>query len=235
MLWGKKDDELPKELQGLTPEQIVEKLKAVGDSAARISELQASLAEKETTLGTLTQEQQQLKQKLEELEKNTPPKKIDGVDDDEPATLWSDPEAFIKNQTKSTELTALMAGMMSAKLYARQQMSTQDSTIFGRYEKEIDQVINSYHPQQRVMPQSWINALTYVKGLHMDEILKAQKDGTDFFAEPPTRGVEPPPAPEDKLSSDEEEMCRRMHWDPKQYLARRKAGRNIGGHVQYGV
>ena len=90
------------------------------------------------------------------------------------------------------------------------------------------------------MPQSWFNMFMFVKGNHEQDIHKAESDKTDFFAETSSRtGGHDEPPPDDKLTPDEEETCRVMHWDTKGYLERKKAGllaaTEKGSKLSYGV
>jgi hypothetical protein len=49
-----------------------------------------------------------------------------------------------------------------------------------------------------------------------------EAEGTPFFSEPASRTAQPEPPPEEKLSAEEEEVCKRFHWDPEGYLQRKK-------------
>jgi hypothetical protein len=128
---------------------------------------------------------------------------------------------------------------MAAKLYARQSLSGRDLKIWGKYEKEIDQTMNGFTPEQRVNPQSWVLALTLAKGNHQEEIAKAESSGTDFFSEGPSHSAPPEVKNEDKLTPEEEEVCKTFHWDPKGYLAQKKKAQinqsEKGGYAHYGV
>jgi hypothetical protein len=83
--------------------------------------------------------------------------------------------------------------------------------------------MNTYPPAYQGVPANWQIAFTYVKGLHEQEIGKMEQE-SPFFSEPAARGsAESIEAkPEDKLTPEEEEACRKFHWDPAGYLKQRK-------------
>jgi hypothetical protein len=216
--FGKQDDDVPEELKGKSPEDIVKALKkaeAAEAAAAKADELEGRLT-------TQTTEFEAMKAKLAMLEANQPPPANEPPP--EPASPWIDPEKFVADQTKSIANTALMSGMMTAKMYCQQNLGERDLKIFKKYEQEIVQLVGQSVPEQRVMPQTWFNMLMYVKGIHEMDIKKAETDHTDFFAETASRGSEPPPEDTDKLSPEEEEVCRKFKYDPERYLARKKLG-----------
>jgi hypothetical protein len=118
---------------------------------------------------------------------------------------------------------ALASGMMTAKMYFEQNLSARDRRIFKKYEKEVEQGVNTFVPDARVMPQSWMNIFLWVKGAHESDIRKAESENPDsFFSETPSRGAPEEPAPEEKLTAEEEEVCRKFHYDPKRYLETRR-------------
>jgi len=238
MLWGKKDDELPEALRGKTPEQIAAALQKASELETTVNNL---TTERDTVKSQLTTQQtefEQMKTRMAELEANQKPP--DKPNTEEPPSIWTDPSKFVQDQVKDVQNTALLSGMMSAKMYARQGLSPRDIKIWTKYEKEIDQVMNGFTPQQRVLPQSWLMALTLTKGTHESEIAAAERTGTDFFAETGTsHTTRTDPPPEDKLTPEEEEACRTFKWDPKRYLAQKKkmnlAVGEKGGYAHFGV
>jgi hypothetical protein len=237
MLWGKKDEELPEALRGKTPEQVAAALAKISELEATVNNISTERDNFKTQLTTQQTEFEQVKTKMAELEANQkPPEK---PTDEGPASIWTNPDEYIKGKTKDIENAALLSGTMTAKLYAKQGLSARDQKIWTKYEKEIDQVMNGFQPQQRILPQSWLMALTLTKGNHEAEISAAERSGTDFFAEGGGGGKPNDPPPEDKLTPEEEETCRVFKWDPKRYLAQKKkmsvAVGEKGGYAHFGV
>ena len=237
MLWGKKEEELPEILRGKTPEQIAEGMRKAEELERNSTTLASSKTELEQKLAAQTTEQEQMRAKILELEANQKPP--ENKTDDEPPSVWTDPEKFVDGRLKTTQDVALASGTMSAKLYARNGLSPRDAKIWTKYEKEIDKTMEGFTPVQRVMPQSWLLALTLIKGQHEQDIAKAESSGDDFFSEGVSRGAAPLPENDDKLTPEEEEVCRSMHWDPKGYLAQKKKQQikqsERGGYVHYGA
>src|SRR5579859_2310089 len=239
MMWGKKDDELPEALRGKTPEQIAQALADAQRLQETVNSLTTDKTNIETQLNSQRSEFEQLKTKLAELEANGNKPPVTATPD-EPSTIWTDPDKYIDQRTKNIQDTALLSGMMSAKLYAQQGLSPRDLKIWRKYEKEIEQVMGGFQPQQRILPQSWLMALTLTNGNHESEISAAERTGTDFFAETSSSGGKPPDTapPEDKLTEAEEEACRTFKWDPKRYLAQKKkmtvAVGEKGGYAHFG-
>ena len=222
MLWDRRnDDELPEELRGKKPNEIAAEMRKAKELETKLAVEEQARRETEAKLTATTTEFDTIKAKLADVEARlTPPPPEPALE--EPASPWIDPHKFVQEQTKPVADVALQAGVMSAKLYFSQGLTARDQKIFRKYEKEVDAMINTFQPQARVYPQSWMNAFLYVKGLHDMDIANAEKDKTDYFSETPSRGSSPEPAPEDKLTPDEEETCRVMRWDPKGYLEQKK-------------
>jgi len=250
MLWGKRsqgnndqddDANLPPELKGKTPEQVVEALKAAEAAQAKLQQLEAEKLESDRKVADLSTEFNTTKQRLAELEASAGKTPKDQSQDDAPS-IWTDPNAFIASQMKPVTDVAIVSGIMTAKMYAKSQLSTRDAKIWTNYEKEIDKVMEGYQPAQRIVPQNWLMALTLVKGHHDVDIAKAEREKTDFFMESGGSGNPPPPAEDvsnDKLTPEEEEACSKFHWDPKRYLEQKKkmviASSSKGAYARFSV
>lgn len=220
--WGKHDDDdLPPELKDKTPKEIAAALKKADEIRTAAEKTLADAKEMDAKLTAQTTEYDAMKVRMAELEANQ--KEPIAPVMDEPASPWTDPEKFVRDQTKATTGVALTAGLMAAKMYFMQNLTTRDQKIFKKYEKETEGVISTFAVEARVMPQSWMNAFLYVKGLHDVDIQKAESSKSDFFSETPSRGQTPEPEPTDQLTAEEEEVCRTFHYDPKSYLERKKS------------
>lgn len=237
MLWGKKEDELPAELKGLTPEQIVQKLQEASTLKTQVEALTNDKTALEGQVATHNSELTQLRTKVGELEANSQPP--DPRKQDDPPTIWSDPNKFIDERTKQTQNVALMSGMMSAQMYAKNGLSGDDLKIWNKYEKDILQTMNGFTPEQRVLPQSWLMALNLVKGQKFSEIAEHKSKGTDFFAEGASHGQPPSTPDEVKLTPQEEEVCEKFHYDKKRYLENKKkmvvSASSNGGYAHFGA
>jgi hypothetical protein len=247
-LWDKRfgntDDDLPPELRDKTPAQIAAALKKAAETEAALTAANTAKTAAETAAQAQQTEFQAMKDKLAALEANAQktPEQLEAERlAAEPASPWVDPEKFVQDQTKNTTMLALQSGMLTAKLYFMQSLTPRDKKIFTKYEKEVEQNVNSMMPQQRVMPQTWFNMLLYVKGVHEQEIAKAEQSSTDFFSETPSRGQTPDAEQQsnEKLTAAEEETCRIFHYDPVKYLENKKKGQVLqaekGAYSRYAV
>jgi hypothetical protein len=228
VLWDRKDKEkLPESLRELSAEQLAAKLQEAEDAKAKLAAAEQARADGDAKLSTLQSEFDSVKSRMETIEANArrEPKEV--------ASIFADPDKYISDATKDTRDVALLSGMMSAKMYCKNSLAGRDIRIFAKYETEIDKIVGSYAPEFRIMPQTWLNALIYTKGLHDKEIQKAEEDRTDFFAEAPSAGVFEQAARGEKLSQEEIEICKKFHWDPAKYLANRQKGTKVGDHVSY--
>jgi len=245
MWWqNRNDDDLPPELRGKKPEELAALIRKAGELETALATEKTERDALKTKLDSTTSEFDTIKQKLADIEAKTTPVTTTTTttdDDDEPASPWVDPQKFVNDQTKGIATVALASGMLTAKMYFMQQLSDRDQKIFKKYEKEVEQGVGTFTPEARVMPQAWLNCFLFVKGAHEQDIRKAETEKTDFFAEPVSRGGgdTSDDGPVDKLTAEEEETCRVMHWDPKGYLDRKKAAQltahSKGASLHYGI
>lgn len=231
--WNRSIDskDLPESMREKRPEEIVAMLskyeemeKAIAEEKKRREEIEQKQTERQS-------EFDQMKGKLAELEARQPPPPSETPPPpEEPPSPWMDPHGFVRNEMKPLANVALTSGMMTAKMYFEQGLRDRDRRIFKKYEDEVVKGVNTFAPEARVMPQSWFNMFMFVKGSHEDDIRKAEtEDPSSFFSEMPSRGESPEPVVEDRLTPEEEEVCRKFHYDPKRYLEARKQAQIKGG------
>jgi hypothetical protein len=244
MVWwqNRNDDDLPAELRGKKPEELAALIRKAGELETALAAEKTERDALKTKLDSTTSEFDTIKAKLADIEAKTTTTTTTTVDEpDEPASPWVDPQKFVQEQTKDIAAVAVTTGMMTAKMYFMQQLTERDAKIFKKYEKEVEQGVMTFAPQARVMPQSWFNCFMFVKGVHEGDIKKSESEKTDFFAETASRtgGQHEDTELVDKLTAEEEETCRVMHWDPKSYLERKKASQltshSKGASLHYGV
>jgi hypothetical protein len=225
VFWNR--DEVPPELQGKKPEEIAASLKRLKEleDASEASktkfeeELKALRGESEAQRAKLTEWENAAQQAAAQMQQQRP------VGASEQTSVWDDPDKYIDERTRGTQIAALGAARMAARLTFQQGLASRDQKIFNKYANEIDKTIETYHPMAQGMPQNWSTAFIYIKGLHEQDISKMEAENTPFFSEPGSRGTEQaaPPA-EEKLTAEEEEACETFHWDKAGYLKQKKAG-----------
>lgn len=222
-------DQLPLELRDRDPREIIEalnKLKELEEKSAGFDKTKSDL---ETQLNTHKTEAETMRQKLQELEANITNAQQQYQQQQpqpEPPNIWSDPATYINQATAPTQWIALSAHRGLAKMEFERDLEPRDSKIYQKYAKEVEQAMQGFKdPTQHIQKQNWRNAFMYVKGMHEQDIAKQESEGTPFFSEPASRGGGEPAMPqEDKLTDEEQEICRRFHWDPEGYLKRKKEG-----------
>lgn len=210
MPWFQKDDpDTPAEVKDLTPEQIIAKIKEADTLKTQLDTSNATLQTRDGELATS-------RQRLTELEGSR-------RQPDEPPSIWADPEKAIGNMMAPTTAIAIHAGKIAARMSAQQSMTRENALIFRKYEAEIMKMVEGYPPAQQIMPEAYHFALNNVKGSHLDEIMKAKNENSDFFSEVPGNNPPPPITKKDELSAKELEICGRMNITPERYLAQKKA------------
>ena len=226
-LWNR--DELPAELRDKKPQEILDALNRLKELESKTLDHEKEKTDWETKFQNQQTEFDQTRQRLQEMEQNAAreqaqPYMQQPQQPQEPTSMWTDPARYINEQTLGTQLWTVNANKGVARIEFRESLAPRDRRIFQKYLNEVEQAVNGMTPLSvQGTPQAWSTAFNYIKGVHDQEISKAESEGTQFFSEPASRGgeVQPPP-PEDKLTAEEEEACRTFHWDPKGYLQRKK-------------
>lgn len=218
MSWwtGKKDEELPAELRDKKPEELVEAVK----NSARASELEKTASEAQT-------ENDRLKERIRALEANAEPPERRSTPK-QPTSVLADEDAAFNERLKPVVDIALQATAMSARSAARDSLKARDRYMWDKFSSDIDAIMAKEPLERRAIPQNWIAALTFVKGIKVDDISKP-----DFFSELSTadttvggtRTDGGTHVDEEKLTPAEEATCKHMRIDPKVYLEQRNAMR----------
>ncbi len=236
---AKKVDEtqIPKELEGMSPEQIVVALKENTDLKARMTTVEAERAAEKEEVGKINTEFQSIKERLAAVDaaksraENRP---------EELANFVEEPDkAFEQRATPLTNLT-IASAFMTARMLAQQELDNMDlaspvgtKTIDGRlfraWTQEIDSEAKKYPQSSMIHPRAWLGIFYYVKGLHSDELSNPDIRKKKYnFLEPGTSSV-PPAGGEKKeegvesLTAEELRVAERMHVTPENYLKRKRA------------
>lgn len=227
MAWFKREEEqdIPEELKGKSAKEIAELLKKAQEFETEVTSLKTQVQERDTRVTELQNTFNATKTRLDQLEANSRPPERQRTQDEIPSVIEDEEEAFRRRQ-EPTQAVALHSGMLSARMMAENQVRQQPGgeRIWRKYEKEIIDIMNKETPQRRIFPEVWLNAFTYVKGVHFDEVMQsAQKGENLFFSETSSNAPEPAPQKkDDKLTDKEMEIARKMKIDPAKYLEQKK-------------
>jgi hypothetical protein len=227
MPWVKKEDipDVPDELKGLTKEQIQEIVnasKAAQTAQQEVTTLKERITGRDTEFQTLQNQFNETKSRLDQIERGRQPNQQprQSAPDEIPSVVEDEEEAFRRRQAPVTAV-AFHSGALTARLMAENQIRQQgQSKIFDKYHKEIDEIMAKEAPERRIFPEVWLNAFTYVKGQHFDEVVQsAQKGENLFFSETPSNDPTPPVRKtDDKLTEQELAIAKKMRVEPKRYL-----------------
>jgi uncharacterized secreted protein with C-terminal beta-propeller domain len=226
VFWNR--EQVPPELQDKKPEEIAASLKRLKELEEQQAASATDKSKFEEQLKALQTEGETMKAKLSEWENAAAQASAQMQQQQsaqQPSSVWDDPDKYIDERTRGTQIAAMGAARMAARLTFQQGLTPRDQKIFNKYGSEIDKTMETYHPMAQGMPQNWHTAFVYIKGLHEQDISKMEAENTPFFSEPGSRGAQQETKPaEEKLTPEEEEACETFHWDKAGYLKQKKAG-----------
>ena len=179
-LWGKKEEELPPELKGKTPEQVAAAIVAAEQSVGKVASLETQLASRETEFGKLQQQLATVTQTLQDLDAWTKHK-------DEPTTKkevrWDeDAEGAFKDRfgesvrplvNQTLQNTAILAKLGDENIINSDPM---DKAILIKYRAEVDDWYNRTRPTDRAQSGTYLNCFRIVAGNHTKEIIGLASD-----------------------------------------------------------
>jgi hypothetical protein len=216
--WKGNENELPEKLRNMKPEDLI----AAVEKSAQVDSLRTEL---DATKGRLS-EVDELRTKLATLEANSRPASVPARDEGprRPTSVLDDEDRAFNERMAPLAISIYQNQAQTAKHLAMQGLSPRDKWIWNKYENEVDSIMESVNLQFKAMPETWVNALNTVAGRHLGDIMKAQEDKSDFFAESAASITGPAPRREstDEFNADDERMAKRFGLTKEAYLASRK-------------
>lgn len=221
------EPEIPVELQGKTPAQI---LQAMKDAEARETALQAKLDEQ----AGLNTELERLRIQVQELEARPPLR--NEVPPTQPqnngptSVLVDEDKAFDERMAPLANMTFNTAAI-GARMLAMEQlrdMAVADGfnhiAFFNKFRVDIEHLMAQIPPVQRGHPDTWLNIYNLVKGRHSSELIAASKKGENAFFTEPTSGTPPPPPVDrgDTLTKVESDIAKKFGLSDEAYLTQKK-------------
>jgi len=234
----KREEALPKELEGKSLEDVVGAFKKVGELEGKVTQLSNERTQEREAVQALNTQFQDIKAKLASVEANrnspTP------AAPEERANFIEDGDTAFNQRAKPIVDVALQSAVMTSKILAQQQLDNADmssggKSMDGRYFRAWDSEISDYAKRvslpQMATPQAWINIYFLVKGRHSDEINDPEARKKKYnFVESATSSAAPPPPPSktgvESLTDQEKHVADRMGVSYENY-AKRKAQMQI--------
>ena len=229
----KKEEELPPELQGKTPEEIAAALKEAQDLKTKVTTLEAERAAEKVVVQGLQSEFEGVKERLKAAEmKANPPKP---PQTEEPANFVEDPDKAFSQRVAPVANIAIQGAAQTARILAQQQLDnmdmgsdgkTMDGRLFRAWAGEIEQQAGKYQAIQLGDPKAWLGIFYYIKGLHADELRDpAERKKKYNFLEPSVNHVTPPDEKKkdgvESLTDQEKHVADRMHVSYENYAKRK--------------
>lgn len=225
MPWFKKDDtEVPEKLRNMSPDDLV-------NAVEKSKTLETEITTTKTELDAQKAANEELRQRLDRLEKNTAPKPEPRGKNEPTSFLVDEEQAFNERMaTHPVTAIALQGAMLAAKREAIDSLQKRsDKLLWSKYSSEVEAIMAKESPERRVLPQAWHSAFVYVKGLHAEDIAKLSNEEENFFStEPVSSGsnggkIKVEEKKEEALTEKELAICKAMKIKPEDYLANKKA------------
>lgn len=182
MAFGKVD---PKEVIGMTAEELSEKLGKIDSLAARFDESDQKTGAKMDSI-------------LSSLESLKPKPKSDP---DPEETDLIDETRFKPLESRTLDNTIMLMHQEARAKYPNE---------FERWSAEILKRVNEYSVENRANPKVWNDAVMYVRGLHAADIERDGATGSFKFLEPVSAGLRPDPSKSDNLSTGQRLMVSKL-------------------------
>jgi len=228
--FGKKDDEIPKALQGMTPEQAAAELERLKAIEAQV----AAGGDVKTVLENFTKTMDEVKNRLDAIETNSRPPEPKPKNE-EVADALTDPDGFIRQRVGPLAELQVKTSAVVARGEARRQLESsdrgkkpqgRDAFYFDKYAAEIDNLAKGVPATQLIDPQAWIHLYYNVKGRHADEIAANAAEKKEEFSIESGGNGRPEPEPKkdgvESLTAVEIKVARGMGITPEQYAERKK-------------
>jgi len=236
--WFKKEEKLPPELEGKTPEQVAASLKEAEDLKTRLATLEAERTTEKNLVETMKNDFNATKTRLQELEANAkkqppppPVEKVGFVEDGDQAFTQR-----FNEQVAPTTAIAVTAAQQVARMSAENHLSsldsqnnTMDARLFRAWAQDIDGEAKKYNPTQLIQPQSWLSIFYFIKGIRAEELANPEIRKKKYSFLEPARSNGTPPTNNDnkpaneQLTPEELRVANRMGVSPENYLKRKKS------------
>jgi hypothetical protein len=238
--WFGRKEPLPKELEGLTPEQVVEKLKETETLRTQLTEQQGKVTELTSKFETFSSEiEAKVTSGVEAAVAKLRPGGDGGGgggnnnDNKTAADFLTEPGKAFAEHAAPLAALALGTAAIVAKNAARDKLRRMqqanpgknfDGYFFEKFENEIDELAKTISAAQLANPGTWEYVYYNIKGRHADETAAQFKDGTmDSVIESASAGARSRGSEDNKpkLTDLELKIATKLGQTPEQYLAQK--------------
>ena len=224
-IWGDNKPD-PKELIGLTREELEAKLAEGAEAKAKLTEIETQL----------TSGFDELRNSLAALKQGSNPQpQVNPNASAEPTPFWTDPDkAFSERSAPLANFTLGTAARVEL-LEARQRFSREFSLWGNEIQKIIDEQPNL---ALKANPQYYADVVAMVTGRHAKEIEDAAAKGRSIFTEPVSGGLpggvtdNPKEAAVARLSKEELDAAKRFGMTPEQWVENAQYVSSNYGHTK---
>lgn len=216
--FGKDEVEVPKELEGLTPEQIIAAAKEAQELKTKISEidtLKAKIADMEANPKTV----EKIVEKVVDRRaapQNDPPARTSFLDDEDKA---------FGERAKPIVDGVFAIGAQVSRMSFENGLDGLDKKMYAKYGKEVEEMMAKEPANNQASPYAWRTIFDIIKGRHTNDILKAQSEKTDFFAAEASGSPDAGPQKNTDpmvLTEDEKAIAKKYGMDEKAYAENKK-------------
>ncbi len=188
MAWGAKSEIDPKEILGMDPSELNQKLGKIDSLEARLAEMN-------------TKTEQGLSSILERLEQKAAEAK---PAEDDSLDFLADPEGAVNKRVapferQTLENTVMLQHRAARDLYPRD---------FDRWGTEIVEKMGELSLQQQADSRVWQAMVLMVRGSHASDLERDGATGKFGYLEPVSAGLRPDPKNADNLSNEERKMVK---------------------------
>jgi hypothetical protein len=229
---------VPKELEGLSEEQIVTRLKESGELKAQLDAAQGKVTELSTKFETFNSEfETKVATAVTEAIGKLAPRGDNNQEKREAKlTAWlDDPEKALNERLTPIAGVVLQQGAVAGKNAARELFQRRqrngggknfDGFFFDKYEAEIEQLAKNVPAANLSQVETWEHLFYNIKGRHADEIAAQMKDGTfEGSIESGSAGSRQRESQADndtKATPLEEKIAGKLGQTPEQYMKMKK-------------
>ena len=230
-----KDDEgdMPEELKGKTPGEIVAELKTLRAASAEHETAKTAHAQGTAALQKAEADLQAAQASIQVLEANRHSAAAAAATTG-PTSILEDEDKAFNERLGPIVQNQLALAAQSAKFIGEQrvQQSPLHARLLTKFRGEVDKLFETVPLQFRQFPETYERVFQQVVGSHAGELIT--KDKSEFFIESGGGASPLSPSKKAELTEDEVKMARSLKISPEHFLAQKERMQvSPSGHVSF--